>query len=444
MSGMLTALVALVCIVAEGFFSGSELALINAEPLLLQAKKAQGNKGAALLLYLLEKPHYLISTSLVGTNIAVVSATAVVTMYFLDAYGSAGELYAVLIMTPLILIFGEMVPKTIYQNKADAWAPVIVYPKFVFYILFMPFARPLGLLGDLILFIMSGGGKRHLERHPLLSREEFKRMILYDDITHGGDLKREEKRMVSRIIDFGEDAVEDVMVPLIEVTAIPAEKTVSEIIELIEEEGFSRYPVYEERIDNIVGILNTFDVLCAADPNALVGDLMRSAKFVPENMPVEILLEQMQKNNVSITVVVDEFGGAVGIITMEDIIEEIVGEIDDEYDEPGDAPSINRVSRNQFLMDARVEIDTVNEIHPGLIPEGDYATLSGLALEHFKRIPDVGESFSLDSTSLTVEIINTTDKAIQSVLLTIPPGFVRRRLRKKQLRKAIDTAGRQG
>ena len=444
MTGIMTLVIAMVCVVAEGFFSGSELALINADPLLLQVKKAQGNKGAALLLYLLKKPHYLISTSLVGTNITVVTATAVVTMYFLDNFGPAGEVYAVLIMTPMILIFGEMVPKTIFQNKANAWAPVIVYPKFIFYILFTPVARPLGLLGDFILFIMSGGGKRPLERHPLLSREEFKRMILYDDVTHGGDLKREEKRMVSRIIDFGEDIVEDVMVPLIEVIALSNDTTVGDNVSMIEEEGFSRYPVYHERIDNIVGILNTFDVLCAADPKAGIGSLMRPAKFVPENMPIEALLQEMQHENVSMAVAVDEFGGAVGIITMEDIIEEIVGEIDDEYDEPGDTPSINRVSRNQFLMDARVEIDTVNEIYPGLVPEGDYATLSGLALEHFKRIPDVGERFTLDSTSLTVEIINTTDKAIQAVLLTIPPGFVRRRLRKKQLRSTLDTTSRQG
>jgi len=434
MSPLILLLVVVGCVLAEGFFSGSELAIISADRLLLKEKAAQGNTGAALALKLLRKPHFLISTSLVGTNLMVVIATTLTTMFFINLMGREGELVAVLAMSPLLLIFGELIPKTVYQAKADYLTPVIIYPKAVFYYLFAPLARPLGFLGDLLLWIVSRGKPRDAGR-TYLSRQEFKRILLRDEITAGGDLKREEKRMLRRIVEFGQGEASDAYVPLIEVVAVAASARVADILPLLEEENLSRYPVYETRVDNVVGVLHTFDILRHNRLDAPVGDLMRPAFFVPENMPMRKLLAAMQRQRVSLAVVVDEFGGAVGIVTMEDILEEIVGEIDDEYDESADQPSIRQLARNRFCFEGKVEIDAINEIFPGLIPEGDYNTIAGLALEYFQRIPATGEEVRIGPWDTRLQVMEVSDKAILSVQLTIPIRFVHRRMRRQQTRE---------
>ncbi len=428
-------LVVMLCLLGEGFFSGSEIAIINADRLKLKALAERGSRGARMILRFLERPEYLISTCLVGTNFMNVTSTTVATMFLLSTLGHAGEWVAILVMSPLILLLGEIIPKTIYQHKATELAPLLAYPISVFYYLFAVLVRPLTLFGRAILFVASGGDPKKL-KNPFVGRDLFRRLIVSDELTAGGDLKRDEKQMISRVLDFSSNTVEDVMVPLIEVRALSAEARIADVLDVMLDEEFSRYPVFEERIDNIIGILYSFDVLLNFEPERRVRDLMQKAFFVPESIPLEDLLRQMQKNRISMAIVVDEFGGAVGIITMEDILEEIVGEIEDEYDEPEDEPTIRRLDRNKFFVNARVEVDMLNEIFPGLIPEGEYTTIGGLVLERLKHIPEAGEDLYLEN-GLRIQVMEVSERAVESLLLTIPQRFVRRRMRKKQLRSQL-------
>lgn len=205
--------------------------------------------------------------------------------------------------------------------------------------------------------------------------------------------------MIHKIIDFGETTVDEAMIPLIEVVALPAGATVAEAVASVSEHHFSRIPVYEERIDQIVGIVHAFDLL-SADPQASLGSLMRPAYYVPETKLVDDLLQEMQRRQVQMAIVVDEYGGVVGIVTVEDLLEEIVGEIEDEYDE--EPPPFRRLPDGSYMVDARMEVDLFNEELGLKLPEGEYETLGGFLLSLFQKIPDPGEEIRYRSIRFLV------------------------------------------
>lgn len=194
--------------------------------------------------------------------------------------------------------------------------------------------------------------------------------------------------MIHKIIDFGETTVQEVMVPLIEVAALPSEATVAEAVAMVNEHHFARIPVYEERIDQIVGIVHAFDLL-SADPAAPLRPLIRTAYYVPETKLVDDLLQEMQRRRLQMAIVVDEYGGVVGIVTVEDLLEEIVGEIEDEYDE--EPPPLRRLADGSYIIDARMDVDRLNEELGIKLPEGEYETLGGFLLAILQKIPDTGE-----------------------------------------------------
>lgn len=421
------------CVLLEGFFSGGEIALLNADRLKLKNDARNGSLGAALALKMLSKPHYFISTTLMGTNLMVVAASTVLTMYFIALVGGEAEAYAVAILSPLVLVFGEMTPKMIYQSRANAIAPVIAYPMIFFYYLFGVFSRPLSYFGYAVSYIVSRG--KPMDYNSLISREEVRRMIESDDITAGSDLLREEKRMVANALEFGGKTAGEIMVPLIEVTGLNADMTVADAMPTALDEEFSRYPVYEERVDEIIGVVSAYDMLSRDSLSVKLRDVMRKAFYAPATVPLDKLLPQMQKKREQMAVIVDEFGGAIGIVSMEDVLEEIVGEIEDEYDDEEDAPIIKQIDKDKLFMDARVEVSSVNDIFPGMLPESDdYATLGGYVTFAAMRIPQAGEEINAEN-GLRIQIMESSERAVKSVLLTVPQSFLKKRLRKKQIRK---------
>jgi len=423
------------CILFEGFFSGGEIALLNADRLKLKNDARNGSLGSALALKMLAKPHYFLSATLMGTNLAVVASSTLVTFYLISRVGREAEAYAVMILSPLVLVFGEMTPKMIYQSKADAMAPIIAYPMIIFYYLFGVLSRPLSYFGYAISYILSGG--KPMDYNAMITREEVRRMIESDDITAGSDLLREEKRMVANALEFGGKTVGEIMVPLIDVAALDAEMTVADVMPTALEEEFSRYPVYEGRVDEIIGVVSAYDMLSRNSLSIKLRDVMRKAFYVPVTIPLDKLLPQMQKKRESMAVVVDEFGGAVGIVSMEDVLEEIVGEIEDEYDDEDDAPIIKQIAKDKLFMDARVAVSSVNEILPGVLPESDdYATLGGYVTFAAMRIPQAGDEINVEN-GLRIQIMESSERAVKSVLLTVPQSFLKKRLRKKQIRKEL-------
>ncbi len=406
--------IAAVCLVVEGFFSGSEIAMVAADRVSLRKKAEAGETGARLVLDFLGNPERMISTMLFGHNAAVVTATTVLTLAFIGAGSS--EAAAVAVMTPIFLIFAEVVPKMLFQANADRLVTRIVYPLRVASIVFRP-----------AIFIMesiTGFVARLLKveaRRTLITRDELRMLIDMEQegpAAIGGTINPAERQMIKSVLDFGNSTVYDVMVPLSEVTALPEDASIAEAAAEIADKQHTRVPVYRERVDQIVGVLWAHDVLAAeaTGRQGVVSDLARPAIFVPESKPTADLLVELQQSRQHLAVVVDEYGGATGICTVEDILEEIVGEIDDEYDK---GPStIRSEGPGLWRVQARTPVAQVNTACDVDLPEGeDYESLAGLILEKLKRIPREGEQLRLGDVTLTV--VSTTDRAIDEVRLRV-------------------------
>jgi CBS domain containing-hemolysin-like protein len=231
-------------------------------------------------------------------------------------------------------------------------------------------------------------------------------------------VRAEERRMIDRIFQFSQTQVREVMIPLIEVCAVEERATVGEVVDRVVREGYSRLPVYRERIDHILGIIRSFDLLGADSSQQPVAPYIRKAPFVPESMPVDELMLQLQRGGQHMAIVVDEYGGGVGIVTMEDLLEEIVGEIMDEYDVQ--EAQLRKVASNQFVVNARMEIDGLKEALGIEIAGEDFETLGGFLLKEFRRIPAQGESLIFRGVQFTVQ--RADDRSIQEVLVTLPKG----------------------
>lgn len=367
----------------EAFFSGSEMALISCDRIKLRHRAQEGLKRAQMAERLLNRPDQFLATTLVGTNLAVVTNSAVAALLCLLLLGEGRELYATLFLSPLVVLLGEMVPKAYFRHHADRLAPLLAPPLYICLQVFAPLSGIIRRASDFLLSplqISSG------ERDPYITREELK--FLVQEGNHQAELDTEERRMIHKIIDFGETTVDEAMIPLIEVVAVPSGATVAEAVAAVSEHHFSRLPVYEERIDQIVGIVHAFDLL-SADPQASLGSIMRPAYYVPETKPVDDLLQEMQRQRIQMAIVVDEYGGVVGIATVEDLLEEIVGEIEDEYDE--EPPLLKRLPDGSYVVDARIEVDRFNEELGLKLPEGEYETVGGFLLSLFQKIPEPGE-----------------------------------------------------
>jgi CBS domain containing-hemolysin-like protein len=403
-----------VCLVAEAFFSGSEIAMVAANQVHLRNKAKEGSAGAKLALAYLDHPARLISTMLFGHNAAIVTAATVFTLAFIDRPG--GEAAAVAFMTPVSLILAETVPKMVFQQNADALVPRIVYilraAEFLFFPIIWVISKITGRFARLL-------GVE--EKRTLITRDELRFLLEAEDEKkgHSPAIPETERSMIRSVLEFGDRTVYDVMVPLSEVTALPEDASIADAAIEIADKQHTRVPVYRERVDQIVGILMAHDVLAAeaAGRSGTVADLARPAVFVPEAKPTADLLAELQTGKQHLAVVVDEYGGATGICTAEDILEEIVGEIDDEYDKGG--PQIWRAEGpGLWRVLGRAKIAQLNGELKISLPEGDdYESLAGLILEKLKRIPREGEQLRLGDITLTV--VATTDRAIEEVRIRV-------------------------
>lgn len=381
-------------ILLEAFFSGSEMALISCDRIKLRHQAQEGSKRAQLAERLLNRPDQLLATTLLGTNLALVTNAAVATLLCVLLLGEGREFYATLFLSPLVVLFGEMLPKAYFRHHADRLTPLLAVPLYFCLRLLTPLSGIIRRVSDFLLIPLRISPD---DRNPYITREELK--FLVQEGNHHAQIDTEERRMIHKIIDFGETTVDEAMVPLIEVVALPSSATVADAVALVSEHQFSRIPVYEERIDQIVGVVHAFDLL-GADPGTSLGSLMRPAYYVPETKLVDDLLQEMQRHRMQMAIVVDEYGGVVGIVTVEDLLEEIVGEIEDEYDE--EPPPLKRLPDGSYVVDARIEVDRLTEELGLELPEGEYETLGGFLLSLFQRIPEPGEEVRYRDTRFLV------------------------------------------
>ena len=401
-------------IIMEAFFSGSEIGMIAINRIKMKQKADEGNTSAERVLNLLNTPEKLFATTSLGTNLAVVSSTSIFTAYMVTRMGSQGELLAMIILSPIILFGGEIVPKMILQNRADTIMPFFIWP----------LEMSLRILSPIIIFFTSISSfitnklfRLSQENKKTFSRDQILQVLSLDSQTIELDVT--ERTMIHKIFNFGDITVDQCMVPLVQLTAIRDDSTLEEAHQLAVDTGFSRFPVFHERMHNIIGVLNTFDLLNQPIEKSPLTHLVRPAHYIPSNKKIDDLLKELQKQGLHMGVIVDEYGGCIGLTTVEDLLEEIVGEIEDEYDKP--EQKFQPYPGGGFIIDGEMEIDAINETIKLNLPTGDYETLAGLILDRLETIPLAGEQLIVNDIRLTVK--ETSRRKIQSVIVIkiIPP-----------------------
>jgi putative hemolysin len=411
-SAELTVTILAACVLAEAFFAGSEIAVVSADRTKLRHRADGGDRAARMALAFLEHPQRLLATTLLGTSGAIVIATSLVTFLLLERF-THGALLAVAMVAPALLVFGELVPKTIFQQNADRWVTVLIWPLRAASLAFAPAVYILGRFTSFVALAL-----KVEERRAQVTRDELRLLLETAPAGSVPAIPEAERSMITNVLDFGDTTVYDVMMPLSEVTALPEDATLAEAVIEIADKQHTRIPIYRERVDQIVGVLHAFDLLAAevAARKGTVSELARPPIFVPESKPTVDLLVELQRAGQQLAVVVDEYGGATGICTVEDILEEIVGEIEDEYDK-GPSP-IRSEGPGVWRVLAKTSISQVNEALKIALPEGeDYETIAGLILDRLKRIPREGETLRLGL--ITVTVIGASDRAIEEVRIRV-------------------------
>ncbi|HPW44921.1 MAG TPA: hemolysin family protein [bacterium] len=391
----------ILCLLVEGFFSGSEMAFVNADKYKLAISTDAGSKLARLALRVLKHPSRFFSTTLLGTNLSTVAGSVVSTFYIIDNYGRDYVPFA-LLFWPAALIFGEIIPKAIYQRHADRMVLYMAPPLLFFSFLAYPVVWPLSKFTDSLL----GQARKTSDS---LTRDDLE--IIIESGTEGAsDVRPSEKTLISRIFDLEDKKVENIMTPLVDVVALPVSVARREAERALAEHAFSRVPVYEDRFFNIVGVLFGSDFIFHEEEKP-VRELMRKAYFVPEEMPLDELLVSMKRKGEEIAVAVDEYGAATGVVTVEDILEEVVGEIRDEHDDK--LSLFTRMGKHRYVVSGRMEIEDANHLLKLEIPYGDYETVAGFVISNCEHIPKVGESFT--SGKFVFKVLRSTDRAVLEV-----------------------------
>ncbi len=414
-----------ILLVLSAFFSGSETAITSFSELRLKhlLEREKNRRRAKALEHLLAEPNDLITCLLIWNNLVNVGASALATLLFLrllptglPAYVSG--LVTTFVMTALLLLFGEITPKNLAKNRAEAVALKVLVPVWQLTRFTFPVVRALRALSH---------GMLRPFGEELLSREgtplsEDQLITFIEEGEERGIIPVQDGEMMKRILTLDEITAEEVMVPRTEMQAIEAETPLQEVLRFVVEDGHSRYPVYEGNRDNVIGILYVKDLLRTVvngGQETPLRELLRPAYYTPTTKPVNVLLREFQRERVHMAVVVDEYGGVAGIVTLEDILEEIVGEIEDEYDRPRSRQLIRRISATEAVVDGDAEVRLVNRTLGLELPEDEAVTIAGLILEKLGDIPDPGARLQIDRALLTVE--GATEREITSVRITLLP-----------------------
>ena len=376
----------------KGFFSGSEIAMVNSDKLKLRHQAKMGNRGAALVLKLFRSPDVILGTTLVGTNVATVTISTLGALIFIDHFGASGDLISVIVMTPILLILGEVVPKSVFQQKADDIASRLIYVLRFFSYVFYPVIFVFSRVARLVTRIVGGGV---VPQNMFITREELR--VLLDLSESTSDPSRIDKKRIRRIIRFADTTVGEAMIPLADVVGFNETRNMKEAIQTVIKHGYNRLPVYQGNITNVTGILtlSTWDLMDPKLEERPFTDYVVPALYLSPKQTIDRALPQLQAREDHMALVVDEFGSAIGILTMEDVFEEVVGEIDVGYDfdeyHPKRRIYIEHESDNSHLMSGRTPISEVNDILHAQFPVTEAHTIGGLIISRLRRLPREGD-----------------------------------------------------
>jgi len=395
----------------SAFFSGSETALTALDRFRLKFLVEKKRPGAVRLDKLLDHPDRLLSAILIGNNFVNIAASVFATALFIRIYGEQGELMTILIMTPVLLIFSEVFPKTYAAQNPERVSFLVMRP----ILLIMWFMAPLIWLVAGMSRLLTRLFKSEKDR-PLLSEDEIKSIISVGE--QDGVVAEEQRRMLHGVFELSQSRVRDLMVPRTEVAGIEASTSFSEVLALVQSARHSRFPVYKETIDNIIGIIHSKDILNYVNrPEEFqIERESRPPYFVPESKPVNLLLQSFRVRKIHLAMVVDEYGGVEGIVTLEDVIEEVFGNIEDEYDI--EEALIRELAPGRFLIDGSLTIRDVNSRFDLNLSEEHVTTLAGFVLQALGFIPNEGDQCMVDGIGLIVKKMD--GQRVEEVELILP------------------------
>jgi CBS domain containing-hemolysin-like protein len=405
------------CSAVQAFFAASEIALVAADDAKVSAARARGGRRAAILESLILRRDRLLALVLTTNNMATVIAAAVLTTA-LESYGHHYAFLAPFILAPITLIFGESLPKLLTLRRPNAFAAIAAYPLNFLAAVLWPLLTVETMLSRLLRRL---SGVAPEVGSVFLTREDLSLLTHRESADprsapHADAIMPAEQQMIRRILRFTHAEARKTMVPLVRVEAMSDETTLGAAIEIARREGFSRMPVFHRRIFNIIGVVHVLDLLEAPDLERPVTDVMRAVSYFSEAAPLDEILLAMQRTGENLAVVVDEYGGAAGILTVEDLLEQIVGEINDEYDAGEELATI--VNPRRLQVSATAPIAELNERFGLRLPEGDeYATIGGLVVERLGHIPKPGEQ--LKAGDLTITVTRSDARAIRELTLDL-------------------------
>ena len=411
-TGQLITVIILLCLSA--FFSSSETALTTVNQIRMRTLADNGDKRAARVLRVTGNPGKMLSAILIGNNIVNLSASSISTSLAIHLFGNTGAGIATGILTFLILIFGEVTPKTMATIKADsmsltAAAPIGFLMKILTPVIFIINKLSLGLIFLLHVNIKDAQKK--------MTEEELRTIV--DVSQENGVIEHEERDMIHNLFDFGDAEAKEIMVPRIDMTFVQADATYQEVLDIFRQDMFTRLPVYEDSTDNVIGIINMKDFLLQNDtPEFSVRNLLREPYFTYEHKNTADLFLEMRKSSISLAIVLDEYGVTAGLITLEDLLEEIVGEIRDEYD-ADEEDDITRISDREFYVLGSANLNDVSEALSLHFTSDDYDTIGGYCLGLLDHLPEKNEIILTDNNIL-IRIDRMEKNRIERIYIRLP------------------------
>lgn len=412
--GVIQCISLVVLLLLSAFFSASETALTTVNRIKLESLAEDGNKSAKTVLKLLDKPLKMLSTILIANNVVNLSASSLATTIAIKLWGNTYVALATGVLTFLVLIFGEITPKTMATTKSEKMALNVGSIIYFLSKIFTPVIYIVDLFANGILKLFRIDPK---EARTAMTEYEFRTIV---EASHeDGVLESEERQMIYNVVDLGDSLAKDIMIPRVEMACVNVEATYEELKEVFDKEKFTRIPVFEESTDNIIGIINMKDLLFLDNPEQIsIREVMREANFTFEHKKTSDLLAEMRQNSIPMVLVLDEYGDTVGLITLEDLLEEIVGEIRDEFDEE-EKERIQEIGEMEYLVEGSLKLDDLNDAIGTSFDSEDYDSIGGLIIEKLDHLPEAGEAAELDDGT-TLQVMEMDKNRIDKVKVTLP------------------------
>lgn len=413
-TGVIQLVIVLVLIGLSAFFSSAETALTTVNRVRMKTLADEGNSNANTVLKILDNYSKMLSTILIGNNIVNLSASSLTTILAAETFGSYAVGIATGVLTLVILLFGEIIPKNtamLYSDKIS-----LIYAKII--ISLMKLFTPVVFIIDK----MSAGISRILhidtsKKGSLMTENELK---TYVDVSHeDGVIESEEREMIYNVFDFSDAVAKDIMIPRIDMISVSLDMNYEEVLAIFKEYMYTRLPVYEEDKDNIVGLINIKDFILFTEKEIFqIKDIMREAYYTYEYKKTADLMMEMREITANVAFVLNEYGATVGMITLEDLLEEIVGEIRDEYDED-EEELIQQIEERSYLVEGGMKLDDINDALDTSLHSEDYDSIGGLIIEYLDRLPEDEETI-VTKSNITLQVKGIRQNRIRKVLMTLP------------------------